>query len=77
MSRLTTLLFALCLSASTSASTATPTPTPMPMPMPALERATLDAALAGEALARRPNRKAGCVRWWTCGPFKRDKPRLA
>ena len=32
-----------------------------------------DAQVATRVLLKRRD----CTKWWTCGPFKRDKPRLA
>lgn len=34
-------------------------------------------ANATDLLARRRNSRSACVRWWTCGPFKRERPRFA
>ena len=30
-----------------------------------------------QLLARGRSQRSSCVRWWTCGPFKKERPRFA
>lgn len=79
MSGFARLLGAACVAAALTCSASAPAPAATPAaapPAPVLDLAALDDA---DALAaqRVLLRRRDCSKWWTCGPFKRDKPRLA
>lgn len=74
MSGFTRVMAAACLLAAVSASA--------PNSVPAESLPTFDlttASLEGDtqAATRVLLKRRDCSQWWTCGPFKRDKPRLA
>lgn len=74
MSGFARLLAAACVAAALSLSASAPAPAARTLP--SMTVASLDGAdpLAAQRVLLR---RRDCSKWWTCGPFKREKPRLA
>jgi hypothetical protein len=70
----TRVLAAVSLAVALSASASNPVPAPL---HPGFDLTTASLDGNAQAAARVLLKRRDCSQWWTCGPFKRDKPRLA
>jgi hypothetical protein len=76
MSGFARLLAAACVAAALTASATGGTSPARSLPLD-LTTASLHDADTRLAAPRVLLRRRDCSKWWTCGPFKREKPRLA
>ena len=74
MSGFTRILAAASLAVVLSASASNPVPADL---HPAFDLTTASLDADAQAATRVLLKRRDCTKWWTCGPFKRDKPRLA
>jgi hypothetical protein len=70
----TRVLAAASLAAVLSASASNPVSAEL---HPTFDPATASPGHDAQAAARVLLKRRDCTQWWTCGPFKRDKPRMA
>lgn len=74
MSGFTRVLAAACLAVVLSASASNPVSAEL---HPTFDPGTASLDDGAQAATRVLLKRRDCTKWWTCGPFKRDKPRMA